>query len=425
MGTMRLFRRKDKKIELAAGNGVRQPQSFINFLLSNREVRLAAAQAISYWSRCSSLATAINWIAPHAAAVQVYLYDKVKNVYISDHPALDLLSRPNPAYSYDLLMQAAVAYYLLTGNAYLVLAGNLQQSSSRKAPVSLFVEPSSSVSLQINQADGFVGSYSVMISSNSMDFTRLVVNQRFVYVDKTQSRELYHIRGLSLTPGGFGIIGDSPLNAEYYEIEQLIAGNIHNLSLLKRGATLGGIFKHPDILDQESYDRLSALINQFLAGETNAGRPWLAEGGLDYVPNMMSNKDMDYSNNKTVVEQAIYKAFKLPLPLLSAETMTMANMDAARLDLYRNAVLPVLDRIFAELTNFLLPYYPNSDNLEFRYDESTISALRPEIYANAVQLKDTGAVTYNNIRRMLNYPDMSTGGNELFQPATNVPVAIE
>jgi len=422
---MKIFRRKRKQLieqkSLGASSlAINHPESFVNYLIANKELCLAANQAVSYYNKCSPLATAINWITTSAAAIQPFLFDKENNEYIKDHPALDLLNNPNPAYSFDYFFQSSVAYYLITGNSYIIATGDL-----KKAPIALFVEPSQNVNPEISCNDGFVEAYSVYTMSRNITFDRIIKNQKFRYIDNSGTKEIYHLRNLTLNQNNFAIVGESPLNPLFYEIEQSISGNIHNLSLLKRGASLSGIFTTPDHLTQEAYDRLQAMINLYFSGDSNAGRPFLAEGGIDFKANVQTNKDMDFSVNKTTVEQAIYKAFKLPLPLLSAETMTMANMDAAKLDLYRNAVLPVVDRIYAELTRFLLPYYDNSENLEFRYQEGEISALKPEIYANAESLKATGAITINDIRRILGYDPMTTGGNELFEAASNVPVATE
>ncbi len=393
-------------------------QSFIDFLLMNRQYDLAFHQAIKYYSICAPLFTAIDWIAGKGAEVQIALYDKKEKQYIFEHDVLTLLQNPSADSTYEEFMYATIAFYLLTGNSYLLAEGNIN-----KPPISVKVIPPSAVTYQI-ASDGYPKSFTVSTFSDAFVFDRDVsklytLGYRYYY---QKIKELYQIKTFNPDQNNFKLVGKSPLNSIYYEIEQYIASGTHNLSLLKRGATISGIFTHDDKLTDDAFRRLQDQINRFYSGEQNAGRPFLAEDGLGFTASGYTNKDMDFYQLKKEVTAMIYECFKIPSPLVSEETMTMSNMDTAKLSLYEDAILPVLSRVFSELTNFLLPRYPNSENLCFAYDEGTIQALQPRKFDNLKTIKDIGVVTTNELRAQLGYEPLE-GGDDLYQPASNVPYA--
>jgi len=211
----------------------------------------------------------------------------------------------------------------------------------------------------------------------------------------------------------------------YYEIEQYLASSIHNLSILKRGGTLTGTFKTPGLLTQEQRDRLNQQIADQYSGELNSGKYFLAEGGLDYQPSQQTNKDMEFIQLKAKDEEMVYKALMIPLALMTTAVMTMSNLETAKLDLYDEAILPLVDRIYADLTSFLMPFYDNSENLIISYDQNKISALEPRRMQTLKDLVGLGVLTINELRAKLNYEALDEGGDAIYAPATDIPIAID
>ena len=84
---------------------------------------------------------------------------------------------------------------------------------------------------------------------------------------------------------------------------------------------------------------------------------------------------MDFGELKKSTTETIFNAAKVPLPMISPDNMTLANMDAAKYNFYDNCILPLVKRVNSFLTKSVLSRYPNSENLEFTYDESDIEAL--------------------------------------------------
>lgn len=413
--------RKVKNIAMEQKTATGINRSFIQFLLNNKQQDIAASVASRYYKTCAPLYTSIDWISREGASITPILWDKNKQEFIADSPVLEFLENANPYMSYDELIHAIISFYLLTGNAYVVASGNID-----KSPTSLSIALPQNISTLIG-VDGYVSQYSLSgkgAGQQHFDFVKQFINGRNRYVTKDKKHEIYHIKSFNPSGDDFGVLGLSQLNPIYYEIEQYLAASVHNLSLLKRGASLSGIFKHQDKLSDDAFLRLQDQINLYFSGEHNAGRPFLAEDGLDFSATSQTNKDMDFATLKQDVTEKIYNTLRIPLPLISANTMTMANMDAAKLDLYDNAVLPIIRRIYAELSSFLLPRFDNTEGQSFSYNEEEILALQPRLYANLEILKNLGSVTANEIRAKLRLDDLE-GGDALYQPASNVPYATK
>jgi hypothetical protein len=147
-------------------------------------------------------------------------------------------------------------------------------------------------------------------------------------------------------------------------------------------------------------------------------------GGFKYDNQSMSNKDMDFLELKKEVANAIYKNLKIPLALVNTETMTLDNVTRSMLMFYDNAVLPIANRIFNELSNFLLPRYGNNDNLILTYDEGDIIALEPRRNEQLKVLKDMGIFTINQLRAKVG-ADPLVGGNAIYGQSSQIPMATD
>lgn len=416
------FLRKKNKLEKKQSlsnprSGLYREISIVDILFAQGKVDLAASLTIELYKQCAPLYTVIDWIANEVCSIEPLLWDSKEKKFIDNHDLLELLKFPGADLIYEELIHRLVTFYLLTGNAYIVADGKIE-----KPPITLHIIPTQTVNF-VRGNDGYVQDFRISSVYGMHTFSRKMIQQRFRFYEQ-DVRELHQIKNFNPTDVDMNIMGISPLNPIYYEIEQYVAASKHNLSLLKRGATIGGIFKANHVLTDDSYQRLKSQLNEYYSGEENAGRAFIAEGGIDFAPNGQTLKDMDFVQLKKDVTAAIYKSFRIPAPLVSEDTMTMANMETSKLSFYDNVILPLTNRIYSELSNFLLHRYPNSENLSLAYDERKILALAPRHNQNLEILKNLGVLTTNDLRTLIGYEDM-IGGNSLYQPATNVPFANE
>ena len=108
-----------------------------------------------------------------------------------------------------------------------------------------------------------------------------------------------------------------------------------------------------------------------------------------------SIKDMDFPTLKKSTAEACYSAVQIPLPMISSESMSFNNYDAAKYSFYDNSVLPRLKAVLNFLTTSLMPRYKNSENLILTYDESSIECLENRKFENSANAFTSGLITRN------------------------------
>ena len=390
--------------------------SFVNSLLAKRQNDLAAYVTLKYYDTCSAIFTAVNMISTECTNIEPLIYDKINKKFITDHPIIDLLNNPSLAFDYEEFIQYLVVYYLVTGNVYIILNGK----DINNPPMSITIANPMSVTVRKNSFDGYVDFYEYTAGSTNLKFSRQLINNQFRYISNNNS-EIKQIR--TVNPDNQLITGKSPLSPLYYEIEQYLSSSVHNLSNIKRGSKLSGMYQTPRQLSDEAFTRLRQEINAHYSGEQNSGKALIMEGDVKFIPTD-GVKDMDYNEMRKDVSGRIYRVYNIPAPLVSEDTMTMANMDAAKFILYDSAVLPVLNRIFSGLTSFLMTRYAKTDNqkLIITYDESSISALKGRTIQDILNYKNTGIYTTNELRKQTGDKPLE-GGDDLYQPSANVPYA--
>lgn len=375
--------------------------------------------AVSYYTQCSPLYNSIDLIAGNVADLIPRVWDKNKKVWVKDHPVLDLLSRPNAVYTFHKLLYSMVSFFLATGDSYLTASGK-----PMSPPKELNIYPSTAVSL-LAGSDGFTKEMITSLFWGSFTYSREEIEKRFRYFNSQKTSEIWHTANFNPTNIQSNIYGMSPLNPIYYEINQHASANKHNLSVLLRGATPSGILSLEPAVDHDDFVRLQEQFVQQYAGASNAGRTMLLNGIGKYERTTMSQKDMDFLELKKEVIISIYRNLKIPLALITPETMTYDNMKQAMLMLYDLAVLPMANMVFSELTNFLIPRYGQDVNdFIITYDEGEIIAIEPRRNEQLKVLKELGVFTLNELRE-LNGADPLEGGDAIYGSANEMPIAID
>ena len=386
--------------------------------LGSSRTRLHHSLSILYYANCSPVATSIDLIAQEFSSLTPRLFNTKTGEFEKnqDHPVLQLLKTPNADSTYKEFATRLVSYFLITGESYSVATGPIN-----RPPLEVWVPNVIDIDLSPDRGDGFLGSIILTGNQISEQFGRSTSKGRFRYTKKDETAEAWQVKNFNPLFSSSNLGGFSFLCPVVAEVEQFIESNTHNLSMLKRGARPSGIFSSPDALTDDQFERLQSQIDGWYSGASNAGRPLLVEGGTDYKDAMMTARDMDFLNLKRSNADAIFNQFHIPLPLVSPDQMTLANMETAKLTLYDTAVLPIADRIFEELTNFLMPRFPRSENLKITYNSAEIAALEIRRTEAAKIRKETGVNTTNEIRRTLGDEPIAEG-ETVMVPANLVPL---
>lgn len=360
----------------------------------------------------------VNLIAESAAAVSWQLFSGTGDdrQQIEQHPLLELLKNPNPFQGGSAFFQSLYAYRLLAGNTYIEAAGPTGGARAGQ-PRELWILRPDRMRV-IKGARGVPAGYEFETNGKKVrwDFDPLNV----------VASPILHSKSFHPLDDYYGL---SPLEAAAFEIDQHNAAGRHNYSLLANGARPDGavVYTPPDeassdVLSDEQFKRVQREIDEH-SGPDNAGRPMILEGGLDWRPMAMSPKDMDFANLRDMSGRDIAMAYDVPPQLVGIEgSQTFANFEQARLSLYEDAVLPLVDDYADELNRWLVPRY--GENLELCFDQDAIPALMVRRREKWEMIGQTDVLTINEKRLALGF-DAIEGGDVLLVPANLLPLDSE
>jgi len=312
---------------------------------------------------------AVGMIAQAASSVGWFAHDHTRQTRLERHPALTLLQKPNPTTDLPGLVESLISHRLISGNSYLHAVGPVD-----KAPLELhLLRPDRVKILAGKQGSPLPAGYRYSHSKGETDYP--------VHPATGKSRVLHwkHFHPLS------DWYGMSPIEAAAYSIDQHNQAAAWNQSLLQNGARPSGalVVKSSDSnaggrLSEDQFQRLRSQVDEQFSGSGNAGRPLLLEGGLDWTEMSISPKDMDFIEMKHSSARDIALAFGVPPQLLGIPgDNTYSNLAEARLALWEQTVLPLLDSLARSLNNWLMPMFMEGRPVELEYDRDRISALTP------------------------------------------------
>jgi len=420
MGLFNLFKKKKEvKKDIIQKNIV----SLINSMSSNsydQFKNISFQQAINYFLTVAPLAHAIETRAETFGQIPIILQNVKTFEYEYNHPLLDLLNYPNANFSGIDFKEHLALFYDMTGNVMIEATGRVENP-----PLELYTQSIQSFTINPSQQDGFAQSYMYNSASGSLTYNRQEKSGRFRFY-ANELKELWHIKKFNPNFSMNDLYGSIPIAKIASEVEQYARASNHNLNMLKNGARLSAILLAENALSDKQYARLKEQMNNEYSGDTNTGRILLAEGGKLNVKELsQTNKDMDFKENKKDNKYMIYLFYKIPLPLVSPDHMTLSNYQEARLSLYDEAVLPLADKILTELTNFLIPRYKDLENkFKLTYNPLDVIALEYRANQNIKNKKETGAFSINELRDIAGY-DKIENGDAIYQQVNLVPLGTQ
>jgi HK97 family phage portal protein len=200
----------------------------------------------------------------------------------SEHPLLDLLARPNPRQDGAGFLEAVTAHLLLAGNAYLeavTLDANVRELYALR-PDRMRLVPG---------PDGWPEAYEYTIGARSVRFEQSGQNVP----------PILHLSLFNPLDDHYGL---APLEAAAIAVDTHNAAAKWNKALLDNAARPSGalVYGGPDgqVLSDPQFERLKVELSDHYAGASNAGRPLVLEGGLDWKPMSLTPKDMDFMEAK-------------------------------------------------------------------------------------------------------------------------------
>jgi hypothetical protein len=151
----------------------------------------------------------------------------------------------------------------------------------------------------------------------------------------------------------------------------------------------------------------------------------LLEGDFDWKEMGLSPKDMDFIQLKNMSAKDIALVYGVPSQLIGIpDAQTYSNFSEAKLALYNETIIPLLDRFQSDLNEWLSPMF--GEDLELRYDIDSIPAMaeqRRRVFESVTQGVQNGILTRNEAREQLGYETID-GADSLLVPANLMPLNI-
>lgn len=304
------------------------------------------------------------------------------------HPLLRLLARPNATQCAPDMFESWYGYLLVAGNSFMEavsVSGKVRELHVLR-PDRMKVIPG---------PDGWPEAYEYTAGGQSVRFPQDV--ERGV-------RPILHMALFHPDNDHYGM---SPLEAAAIGIDIHNASGAWNKALLDNSARPSGalVFQGKDgALTSEQYDRLKAELESGFQGTSNAGRPLLLEGGLDWKAMSLSPKDMDFVEVKHVAAREIALALGVPPMLLGIPgDNTFANYQEANRTFWRQTVLPLVNRTAKSLAGWL------DEGVEIKPDLDKIEALSTEREALWERVRKSDFLTINEKRAAVGFGPVEGG----------------
>jgi HK97 family phage portal protein len=368
------------------GQAAWRPRSYENFAKDAYEKNVIAYQAI-------------NRIAEAVASVRLMVFRGEQE--LAQHPLLDLIARPNPLQSGPDYIRSKVGYLMIAGNGYeeRFMVGSEVRELYQLRPDRMKVIPSQA---------GTPAAYEYSVGQNK---TRWEVDPN------TLDCDVRHLKLFHPTNDWYGL---SPIEAGAYSIDQHNEAMNWMQALLQNSARPSGALtvKDGSTLSDDNFNRLKAQIEEQYSGSSNAGRPMLLEGGLDWTAMGLSPSDMGIIDAKSSSARDVALALGVPPQLLGIPgDNTYSNYAEARLAFWEDTVLPLMNLIIEDWNAWLAEPY----GVEIRADLDEIPAIAEK--RNALwEMADRSTDLTINERRALKGYEPIEGGDVVLVNATQVPI---
>ena len=332
----------------------------------------------------------INMIADAVASVDWEIWDGDK--VLDSHPHYANIKRPNPAQSGIEFMCAKISYLMIGGNAYderIVAGGEIKERYTLRPD-----------RMKIIDGPNWPWPSRYLYEAGA--------RKQFWDVDpKTGVSDIRHFKLFNPLDDWYG---QSPIWAGRFGVDQHNEAMGWVQALLQNSARPSGalIMKGEQVLGDDQFKRLKAEMEEQYSGASNAGRPMLLEGGLDWQEMGLSPADMALIDTKYSAAVDVAMAFGVPPQLVGIpQSQTYNSYEQARLSFWEDTVLPLVGYIAAEDSAWIQDVYGDSIELKPNLDRvPAIADKRTKLWDMADKAKD---LTVNERRELKGFAEIDGG----------------
>ncbi len=364
----------------------------------------------------------VTKLARAVSSVDLQLYDHTRQGKlreIDDHGILDLINRPNVAWSGRQFIEKLATHYLIGGNAF-VAANN----GADRPPSELWLLPPEYVTVDASGGRMLPAGYKYQPGQASP----------LIYpVDQVTGRSaLLHLRTVNPLNEWYGL---PPLAAASHGVDVFNAGQEWNKALLQNeGRPSGALqmragkdgFVQP--LTDDQYNRLRDEVEESYSGPHNAGRPMLLDSALEWVQMSLNSKDMDHRETMLTNARFIAACYGTPPQLVNIPgESTYSNYQQATMAYWSDTVLPLLGILLEDINRWLPPLMGEPKKFLW-YDEEQIPALEPRRAEKSDRINKAMYMTIDEKREAMGLEAYAKppkpGADSLFIAANQIPIEL-
>jgi len=262
----------------------------------------------------------------------------------SDPDLMRLVSATSAGQS---LLETLCSQMLLHGNGYVQI-----MKDAEGLPAELYALRPERVSVILG-SDGWPQAYGYRVGEQAITIP---------LTGEDGTPNIIHLKGFHPVDDHYGA---GCLSAADQAVAIHNAASVWNRALLENAARPSGalIYDGGEAggLTGEQFDRLKDELSRAFAGNANAGRPMLLEGGLRWQSMSLTPADMDFASLQAAAARDIALAFGVPPMLLGLPgDATYANYREANRALWRLTLLPMANKLLSGLGEALAGWFPDA-----------------------------------------------------------------
>ena len=340
----------------------------------------------------------IRAIAEEVANIDLHLYsyksDGTKEE-VHEHPAIDLINQVNPHYTKYTLFERLQSFLELDGNEYWFLEYN-----GKKEPQEIYPLRYDSIDV-IPDPKNYVGGYKYKVGQETFDL---------------KPNQVIHFKNFNPVSD---LRGMGTLDAARIAADTDIAAREYNRMYFANSARPDIVLEYPTALTVEQEKRLKEAWEQDHKGANKQFKTAIASGGLKISAFQISQRDMEFMEQRKFSRDEIMAIFRVPPIVLGiAEVTTYASAKAAAYSFALRTIKPKMQRILDTLNEYFLPLF-GDPSLAFEFS-NPVPDDRTETLAEYKDGLASGWLSINDVRRREGLP-LIQGGEQVFLPFSVTP----
>ena len=332
---------------------------------------------------CSNVALTLNKIKTNGDVEE-----------IKKHPVLDLLDFVNDYSTYSDLVETTKMYENLAGDAFwlLILKGG--------KPVEIWQYLRPDLMGVVPSKTKFISHYTYKIPGEGT--IKNYTPEEIIMFKKPNPFDPYR--------------GKSPVKAAQFAIATDKKASEWNWRFFNNSARADMLISYPEGIDEKQAKQIKTQWENAHKGTAHSQKIGFLSGDAKIQQLGMTQKDMDFLQQRKFSRDEILSMYKVPKALLDPQELNFASAKVAQ-DVYNTGVIePEMRRFVNTLNEFLLPFY-GDDSLFFDFVSPKEADRETELKTYEV-LSRARAISVNEIRQAEGLETIE-GGDEI------VPVVAE